>query len=215
MLLHTFPSGPFGTNAYIIACPRTREAAIIDPAPESFHTLTSFIEKHQLKPKALLLTHSHWDHIADAAAIRDKYDLPVYIHPLDTKNLEKPGSDGLPCWIHIDPVTPTNLIEEGDAISIGDLKFQVIHTPGHTPGGVCFYCPEEKTLISGDTLFKGSIGNLSFATARPSLMWPSLAKLALLPPDTKVYPGHGESTTIGNERWLDRAEKIFGSDDLD
>lgn len=213
MLLQIFPSGPFATNAYIVACPHTKEAAIIDPAPESFDALTSFIENHQLKPVALLLTHSHWDHIADAAPIQEKYQLPVYIHDLDAKNLESPGSDGLPCWITIQGIKPTYLIIEGDSIPVGDLNFTVIHTPGHTPGGVCFYCPEEKTLLSGDTLFQGTIGNLSFPTARPSLMWPSLAKLALLPPDTKVYPGHGDPTTIGQEKWLSNAERIFGNDD--
>lgn len=212
MLLHTFPSGPFSTNAYIVACPRTREAAIIDPAPDSFNQLVSFIKSQQLKPKTLLLTHSHWDHIADAALIVEKYALPVYIHPLDAKNLESPGSDGLPCWINFAGVKPTHLIDEGDVIALGDLKFKVIHTPGHTPGGVCFYCTEEKTLISGDTLFQGTIGNLSFATARPELMWPSLAKLGQLPPDTRVYPGHGGQTTIGAENWLSRAEDIFGDD---
>lgn len=215
MLVHTLPSGPFETNAYIVACPRTKEAAIVDPAPDSFDAITEFIESQKLKPKALLLTHSHWDHIADAAAIQKKYDLPVYIHSLDTKNLESPGSDGLPCWISIQGIKPSHLIKEGDVIAIGDLNFTVIHTPGHTPGGVCFYCPEEKTLLSGDTLFKGTIGNLSFPTARPALMWPSLAKLAQLPPDTKVYPGHGDPTTIGRENWLSKAESIFGGEDFD
>ena len=212
MLLQTFPSGPFSTNAYIVACPRTREAAIIDPAPNSFNQLTTFIESQQLKPKVLLLTHSHWDHIADAAPIKEKYALPVYIHPQDVENLETPGSDGLPCWINFAGVTPTNLMNENDVIEVGDLKFKVIFTPGHTPGGVCFYCAEEKVLLSGDTLFQGTIGNLSFPTARPSLMWPSLVKLGQLPPDTRVYPGHGEPTTIGDEKWLARAEQIFGAD---
>ena len=126
--------------------------------------------------------------------------------------LEFPGSDGLPCWIKIEGVVPTHLINEGDSLVIGDLHFSIIHTPGHTPGGVCFYCAQEKLLLSGDTLFKGTIGNLSFSTGRPEQMWPSLAKLALLPSDTQVYPGHGEKTTIGNEKWLDKAEEIFGND---
>jgi hydroxyacylglutathione hydrolase len=215
MLIHTFPSGPFETNAYVVACPRTKEAAIIDPAPGSFDAITHFVDSQQLTPKILLLTHSHWDHIANAAAIQEKYRLPVYIHALDVKNLESPGSDGLPCWVSIKGIKPSNLINEGEIISVGDLNFTVIHTPGHTPGGVCFYCPEEKILFSGDTLFKGTIGNLSFPTARPKLMWPSLAKLALLPPETKVYPGHGDPTTIGHETWLANAEKIFGNDDDD
>jgi glyoxylase-like metal-dependent hydrolase (beta-lactamase superfamily II) len=75
-------------------------------------------------------------------------------------------------------------------ISVGKLQLQVIHTPGHSPGGVCFYLADQKTLISGDTLFRGTIGNLSFPTARPKLMWSSLKRLAQLPQDTKVYPGH-------------------------
>ena len=117
----------------------------------------------------------------------------------------------MPCWIDIEGIVPTHLMDEGDTIAVGDLHFKVIHTPGHTPGGVCFYCPEEKILISGDTLFKGTIGNLSFSTGRPALMWPSLKKLALLPPETQVFPGHGEKTTIGNEKWLARAEEMFGN----
>ncbi|MEI8124760.1 MAG: MBL fold metallo-hydrolase [Parachlamydiaceae bacterium] len=210
MILQPFPSGPFETNAYVVACPRTHQAAIVDPAPGSFDIITSYIETNHLIPKALLLTHSHWDHIADAAAIKAKYNIPVYIHSLDAPNLESPGADGLPCWITFEGVTPSCLIEEGDTIDIGDLHFEVIHTPGHTPGGVCFYCPGEDILLSGDTLFKGTIGNLSFSTGRPALMWPSLTKLSLLPPKTKVFPGHGGSTTIGNEDWLGNAEEVFG-----
>lgn len=211
MFIQSFPSGPLETNAYIVACPKTLAAAIIDPAPDSFKSLVSFIEKTNLLPIAILITHSHWDHIADVALLKKKYQLPVYIHEEDRKNLESPGSDGLPCWLDIEGVTPTNFIQEKDKIAIGDLNFEVIHTPGHTPGGVCFYCPNENVLISGDTLFKGSIGNLSFSTGRPALMWPSLAKLAQLPSETRVYPGHGEETLIGNERWLSRAEEIFGN----
>ena len=211
MILEIFPSGPFETNAYVVACPRTRQAAIIDPAPDSYQPLIDFIEQNQLKPIALLLTHSHWDHIADTSQVLAKYKIPVLIHALDAPNLESPGVDGLPCWISIKGTTPTHLIDEGSTIDIGDLHFEVIHTPGHSPGGVSFYCPGENILLSGDTLFKGTIGNLSFPTAQPELMWPSLAKLAKLPPETRVYPGHGMSTSIGSEKWMSRAEEIFGN----
>lgn len=211
MIIQTFPSGPFATNTYVVVCASTKVAAIIDSAPDCCEAVSSFVDSHQFKPMALFLTHSHWDHIADAAAFKAKYKLPIFIHSLDAKNLESPGSDGLPCWLNIQGITPTHLINEGDSIPIGNLNFKVIHTPGHTPGGVCFYCPEEEILFSGDTLFKGTIGNLSFPTARPSLMWPSLAKLAELPQETTVYPGHGEKTTIGSEKWLARAQEIFGN----
>lgn len=210
MLLQAFPSGPFETNAYLIACPETLKAVIIDPAPGSYRSITEKISNHQLKPIAIWLTHSHWDHIADTAKLKETYKIPVLIHPLDAPNLETPGADLLPCWIPFDGVHPTKLINEGDLLAVGNIQFQVIHTPGHSPGGVCFYCANEGILISGDTLFKGTIGNLSFPTSRPDLMWSSLDKLAKLPPATHVFPGHGPSTTIGNESWLPRAEELFG-----
>jgi hydroxyacylglutathione hydrolase len=211
MITQAFPSGPFGTNAYVVACPQTRLAALVDPAPESYHDVIEFLEHNKLTLDKILLTHSHWDHIADTARFKEKYDVPIYIHPLDQPNLENPGADGLPCWLSFPGVIPDVLINEGDVIPLGNLKFSVIHTPGHTPGGVCFYCPTESVLLSGDTLFQGTIGNISFPTARPQLMWPSLAKLAKLPPETNVLPGHGPMTTIGAENWLPNAEKIFGN----
>lgn len=210
MLIQTIPSGPFETNAYVLACPETRKAAIVDPAPESAHKIITYLTENQLIPDKILLTHSHWDHIADTSVLKKKYHIPVYIHSLDTPNLLEPGADGLPCWIEIEGVQPDRLVKEGDEIAVGNLKAHVIETPGHTPGGVCFYFEEPGVLISGDTLFKGTIGNLSFGTSRPHLMWDSLKKLAGLPPQTQVYPGHGPSTTIGAEKWLNRAEEYFG-----
>lgn len=209
MLIESFPSGPFETNAYVVACPKTRQAAIIDPAPESFAKVDAYLQTKQLIPTKILLTHSHWDHLADVSLFKKKYNIPVYIHPLDKGNMERPGSDGLPCWIRIDAVKSDFDIHEGDLVDIGNLKLKVIDTPGHTPGGVCFYSAEDGVLISGDTLFKGSIGNLSFPTARPELMWLSLDKLAKLPPETLVYPGHGPSTTLGAEKWLSNPKKYF------
>lgn len=211
MIIQAFPSGPFETNAYVVACSNSRQAVIIDPAPGSYSAIVDFLSKHSLTPIAIWLTHSHWDHIVDTAAVKAKYGVPVSIHSLDAANLERPGSDRLPCWVSIEGVVPDAFFDEGDHLHLGGMDFVVIHTPGHTPGGVCFYCPEEKVLISGDTLFKGTIGNLSFPTSRPDLMWTSLDKLAKLPPDTRVFPGHGAATTIGAERWLPRAREVFGN----
>lgn len=210
MFISALPSGPFDTNAYVVGCPDTHQAAIIDPAPESSQDIIDTLSAGKWTPTKILLTHSHWDHIGDVHKLHEYYHIPVYIHELDAPNLEVPGSDGLPCWIFIKGVKPDGYFKEGDEIEVGNIKFQVIDTPGHTPGGVCFYCPKEKVLISGDTLFKGSIGNLSFNTARPKLMWSSLDKLAALPADTKVYPGHGPDTTIGKESWLPNARQLFG-----
>ncbi len=207
MIVHSIPSGPFDTNAYIVACPATGIGAVIDPGVESLAAIEA--ELSGITLDKILITHSHWDHIGDAAALKKKYRLPIYIHPLDAPNLEQPGSDKLPCWLSIEGVKPDVLIEEGALINVGNILFKVIHTPGHSPGGVCFYCERENILFSGDTLFKGSIGNLSFPTSNASLMWPSLAKLSRLPPATVVYPGHGPRTTIGQESWLPRAKELF------
>lgn len=209
MFILPFPSGPFETNAYIIACPITHEALIIDPAPDSASKILTALKERSLTATKIVLTHSHWDHIADTAVLKEALNIPVLIHAEDAPNLEKPGTDTLPCWISFPGVTPDAFIKEGDNIKVGNYNFEVIETPGHTPGGICLYSREPKVLISGDTLFKGSIGNLSFATARPEKMWPSLDKLAMLPPDTSVYPGHGPSTTIGSENWLPRARQFF------
>jgi hydroxyacylglutathione hydrolase len=210
MIIQSFTSGPLDTNAYIIACAHTRQAAIVDPAPGSAELIIPFIASQNWKVIAILLTHSHWDHFGDAAVLKDYYKVPVYIHPEDARNLEFPGSDRIPCWTRLTGVKPDHLLKEGDLISIGDLRLRVIHTPGHSPGSVCFYDEAGGILIAGDTLFHGSIGNLAVPTAEAKRMWPSLKKLAALPTVTKVYSGHGSPTTIGAEPWLPEAERYFG-----
>jgi hydroxyacylglutathione hydrolase len=209
MNIEAFPSGPFDTNAYVAVCPYTKQTAIIDPAPDSYPKIYTYLTDNQWIPSKILLTHSHWDHIADTAKFKNTYNIPVYIHALDAPNLENPGADLLPCWIPIQGVHPDGFLNENDEINIGRLIFKVIHTPGHTPGGICLYCKDQNVLFSGDTLFRGTIGNLSFPTARPQLMWDSLDKLNKLPPKTKVYPGHGPSTTIAEETWLPKARELF------
>lgn len=211
MFIQEFPSGPFETNAYVVGCTTTKQAVIIDPAPESADAILDCLETKGFHCIAILLTHSHWDHIADAPTLKDKLNVPIYIHELDAPNLKRPGADGLPLWVEIRGLEADHLIHEGMIIPVGELSFHVLETPGHTPGGVCFYEPEEGVLFSGDTLFKGTIGNLSFPTARPHLMWHSLDKLAELPAHTHVYPGHGPSTRIGKESWLPNARDVFGS----
>lgn len=209
MIIKTFPSGPFETNAYVIGCPATKQAVIIDPAQGSSKPVIAFLSENDLTPIIILITHSHWDHIIDTAILKNHFNIPVCIHALDRPNLEKPGSDRLPCPIPYEGVVPNRLLQEGDEVNVGNIRFKVIHTPGHSPGGVCFYCADEGVLISGDTLFRGSIGNLSLPTANAELMWQSLAKLSKLPPETIAYPGHGPSTTIGREPWLARAKDHF------
>jgi len=210
MFIEKFTTGPVATNTYVVASSLTREAFIIDPAIGSFELIDDYLNSYVLKCCGILLTHSHWDHIAEVSQIKTHYQVPVYIHSLDTPNLEEPGADGLPCPLIIPKIKPDFILEEGTILPLGHLNFQIIHTPGHSPGSVCFYEKNQHTLFSGDTLFQGSIGNISFPTSCPDLMWPSLAKLAKLPEFTRVFPGHGSPTTIGQEHWLPNAEKHFG-----
>lgn len=210
MTIQSFSSGPFATNTYVVSCPHSQECAIIDAPPDSSSLLINYITANNLTPVKIILTHSHWDHIADVAVLKKHYGVPVIIHADDRENLENPGSDRLPCWIEIPSVKPDALLKEGDSIKVGDLNFVVIHTPGHSPGGICLYNAEQNILFSGDTLFKGTIGNISFPTSSSKSMWESLKKLSKLPKETRVYPGHGEMTTIGSESWLSNAENVFG-----
>lgn len=167
------------------------------------------VKKHALHIEMLLLTHSHWDHIADAAFLKEKTNAPLYVHEEDAENLKHPGSDCLPLFFSIQGAQPDGYLTDGQILTLGELSLHVIHTPGHTPGGVCFYLPLQETLLSGDTLFSGSIGSLSLPTAHAEQMWPSLKKLAALPKRTKVYPGHGGATTIEKESWIAEAEQRY------
>jgi glyoxylase-like metal-dependent hydrolase (beta-lactamase superfamily II) len=212
VIIKVFTTGPVETNSVLVGCEKTRQAAIVDVPFESAGVLIAALKKDSLTPKMILLTHSHWDHLADAAKLKKLLNVPVYVHAEDAGNLEKPGSDRLPLFFSIEGVKADHFLTEGQIIPLGDLKIEVIHTPGHTPGGVCFWLREEKILISGDTLFKGTIGNISFPTARPALMWESLKKLAQLPPETRVIPGHGPETTIQAEEWIKHAKERFGDE---
>jgi glyoxylase-like metal-dependent hydrolase (beta-lactamase superfamily II) len=209
MILYKFPFGPLETNTVLVACEKTKKAAVIDPAYHSTNMMLEYASTHELLIEKILLTHSHWDHFADAYLLKQKTGAALYVHPLDVKNLDHPGSDGIPLFVPVQPVQYDHLVNDGDTVEIGLLSFQVIHTPGHSPGSVCYYSRTSRVLISGDSLFQGSIGNLRLPTSDPVLMWPSLRKLAMLPPETRVIPGHGEDTTIGEESWLGRAEEIF------
>ncbi len=212
MILEVFSAGPFDTNTILIGCSKTKKAVLIDVPFESTDRMLGLIKEHGLTLEKIILTHSHWDHIAEISPLMSKLKtkVPVYVHEEDRENLEKPGSDRLPYPpFSIECVKPDGFLTDGQIISVGTLELQVMHTPGHSPGSVCFYLKKEKILITGDTLFRGTIGNLNFPTARPARMWPSLKKIAQLPADTVVIPGHGGRTTIGEESWISDAEGRF------
>ncbi len=209
MRIEVVPTGAFAENAIFLDDGRG-SVAIVDPGQGAASVFLERLKRGGQTPVAIYLTHSHWDHIVDVYELKHALNIPVFIHPLDEKNLIHPGSDGLPLAVEIQGVTPDAYLHDGDKVQFGTVEFEVIHTPGHSPGGVCFYFEKEGVLISGDTLFHGSIGNLSFPTAQVDKMWTSLERLAKLPHETRVIPGHGEETTIGAEGWLKDAKQLFG-----
>ena len=199
MLLYKFSSGPLATNAVLFAAVVGGIGAVIDPSPGSAEKILSQAEKDKLKIEKILLTHSHWDHFADAHILKEKTGAFLYVHSLDAKNLEIPGSDGVPLFTPIHPVVPNFFLKEGEIIRVGPLCLEVIHTPGHSPGGVSFYLKNENILFAGDTLFLGGIGRLDLPTGNVDDMKKSLMKLARLPQKTRVISGHGPDTEIGKE----------------
>jgi hydroxyacylglutathione hydrolase len=203
-VVKVFACGPLATNAMLLSGP-TGRAALIDPAPSSLALVIDYVEKAAVVVEKILVTHSHWDHIAECAEAKEYFKAPIAIHVGDAGNLRDPGSDGIPTFgIGLIRATEPDLfLEDNQRLLIGDLPLVVLHTPGHSPGSVCFYCEQEKFLICGDLLFAGGgIGTLSLPTAEPDRMWPSLARIGKLPPETVIYPGHGKPTTVGAESWL-------------
>ncbi len=165
--------------------------------------------KDGLELEKLVLTHSHWDHILDASKIAQEFKIPIWMHKKDSRNATEPGSDRLPIMDRWQSFTADHFVEDGEIFTLGELSIKVIHTPGHSLGGICLYIAQKNTLFSGDTLFAGCMGRVDLPTSDPELMWKSLKILALLPKETKVFPGHGDSTTIGEEDWLDNARERF------
>lgn len=205
--LFPISTGPFETNCYLAF--RDKEAIIIDAPPDVLQKIKEACNTHHINPTHLILTHSHWDHIADAKKIVETFHIPLIIHQKDSYNMRSPGADRVPMPLHIEGVEPSLEVKGNETLDLLGATWQVLHTPGHTPGGICLYNARSKILFSGDTLFKGCCGNISLPTSETTSMLSSLHKLALLPKDTKVYPGHGQSTTIGQERWLQDPEKFL------
>ncbi len=200
MIFESIPVGPFQCNCIILGCEETRSAIVIDPGEEADRIL-HLLSHHQLKTLYLFHTHAHIDHIGATDAVRAKTAASAALHEEDMflcRNLavqaELFGLDT--------PTIPTIdlFLKQGETLSFGEQKAEVIHTPGHTPGSVTFYVPTVG-LFTGDTLFSGSIGRTDlWGGSHPTLIDSIKTKLFSFPDDTVVYPGHGPTTTIGREK---------------
>lgn len=202
MIIAALPVGLIQTNCYVVGCEETRQGAIIDPGGHPERILAE-VERHGLTIKYVLDTHAHFDHTDANGAIVQATGATLALHPADLPLLKASGGAAL-FGLQADPSPLPDLeLHGGDELAVGKLHFQVLHTPGHTPGHVCFYEANEGVLFDGDVLFSRGIGRTDLPGGSfPQLMDSIQRVLFALPDETAVYSGHGPATTIGAEKRL-------------
>ncbi|MGC9469673.1 MAG: MBL fold metallo-hydrolase [Anaerolineae bacterium] len=200
MMIIQLSIGLLGSNCYLIYDRDGGAGAVVDPGFREGQRLEAEIAKHNLTIRYILNTHGHFDHVAG----NGRLDFPhaeLGIHPADRDLLMQGGGQ-----IEVDSPPPELDLLDNAEISFGDLRLLVIHTPGHTPGSVSFYLPDHNAVLTGDTLFRGSVGRTDLPGGDLEQLRRSLRRLLSLPDETRVFPGHGPDTTIGRERgqnpWL-------------
>lgn len=202
MIIRALTVGLIQTNCYVVGCEETKKGVIIDPGGDP-ELILAEVKRHGLTIQYVLNTHAHFDHTEANGAVMKATGAPLALHPADRPILEAAGGAAL-FGLRADPSPPPDIeLHHGDILEVGKLRFQVLHTPGHTPGHVCFYEPTEGVLFDGDVLFYRGVGR----TDLPGGSWQQLVHsieqvLFLLPDDTVVYSGHGPATTLGEEKRL-------------
>jgi glyoxylase-like metal-dependent hydrolase (beta-lactamase superfamily II) len=192
MLIETFTVGGLSTNCYVVSSEQTKDAIIIDPGIDLIleaDQIYNYVAEAGLKVKLIVNTHGHSDHINGDAIFQEKYNVPICIHRLDAASLAVLENVHFP---------PTILLDDGSLINFGDESLKVMHTPGHTPGSICLL--GDRLVFTGDTLFAGGIGRTDFPGGSDSDMQASLQKLQSLPENFLIYPGHGPTSIIGEEK---------------
>ncbi len=199
-MLLTVPMGPLEANCYILSRGEGCDAAVIDPSDAG--TAMQALLKFRLRPTHILLTHGHFDHIAGAGELKSLRGCAVLIHSLDAKCLSDPD-ECRAAWMggELVPSEPTRLVADGETVSAAGYTFSVLHTPGHTPGGVCYVCEEQKLAFTGDTVFLEGVGRTDLPGGNMRELMRSVCDRVLaLPKDFTLYPGHGDPTTVAHER---------------
>jgi glyoxylase-like metal-dependent hydrolase (beta-lactamase superfamily II) len=199
MIIKTFEVSPFMTNCYLVGSDKTREAVVIDPG-DSIDWIIESAEKDNLKITKILNTHAHIDHVAGVKEMKEMLKIPFYLHKEDEHFLPNLPQHGIMFGWHVEGYPEVDeYLNDGDIIECGDISISVLHTPGHSPGGVCFVAG--KNVFAGDTLFAGSIGRTDLPGGSYHILINSIhQKLMTLDEDFAVYSGHGPSTTIGTEK---------------
>ena len=201
MILETFPVGPLTCNCTILGDEVTREAMVVDPG-DNIPEILSRLQKHGLTLRQIVVTHAHIDHVGGAALLRKSTGAPVVMNQQDLGLLGMMEMQAGWLGVPTPQVAPPDAsAEDGLTIGLATLPAQVLHTPGHTPGSICLLFPDHHLLLAGDTLFAGSIGRTDLPGGDGQQILRSLReRLLVLPDATRVIPGHGPETTIGEER---------------
>ena len=200
MKIEQYCVGQVGTNCYFVINEETKELLVIDPG-DSAQMLADQIRQKNLKPQAILLTHGHFDHAMAAETLAEMFEIQIYAFEAEKETLEDPRLNVSAMIGHQDVYHADVYLRDEQILQLAGTKIQVIHTPGHTEGGCCYYLEKEKVLFSGDTLFCQSVGRTDIPRGSMSQLIRSIRKkLLVLPDEVKVYPGHMDITTIGMER---------------
>jgi len=201
MILEMLTVGPFQENCYIVGDEQTGVGAIVDPGDEAVRIALA-VEQTNLEIIQILITHAHIDHVGAVAALGDEYSCPVLMHAEAEPMLRQLPTQAMMMGLRFGKVPAVDShIEDEEVIEVGDLQLRSLYTPGHAPGHLAFYVESEGLVLSGDALFAGSVGRVDLPGGSIEVLMQSIEeRLLTLPDETRVYPGHGPETTIGNER---------------
>jgi hydroxyacylglutathione hydrolase len=194
---------PLGAAGYLVFDARGGTGMVVDAPFGSAGRLVTLAKVEGVQIAMVVNTHGHWEHIADNAALVEATGVPLYAHSWDATRMSNPALTMFNGEkFQIKPSRANGGLSDGQVLEVGSLRIEVMHTPGHTPGSVCLYESAKGVLFSGDTLLREGVGRTDVPGGNQSDLSKSLRRLAKLPDATRVYPGHGQPTTIGDERWL-------------
>ncbi len=195
-----FPAGPIETNAYLVVDDATMDAIVIDAPAASVDLIAGGIARTGAEVRSLVITHGHWDHIADTNQLARALNVPVYAHAGVVDRITNPAA-GFP--VEVAPATVDHQLDEGDVVMVGSHSFTVMFLPGHDVGHIALYDADDQVFLGGDVLFPGGHGRTDIPGSDQAVMNRTIKRLLDLPDDVTVYPGHGNATTIGAERpWM-------------